>query len=189
MSRDGFSLLDVLTAVVIVGILAGLGTVSFIGWRTKHGIEGQIREGYADIMNLKMLAMSRNTAHFLSLGANEVRAYEDTNASGTLNTGDDRTLCLWSRKYGEAVDGLCGSEQSVSTRRLSYPIRWGGNSTIRFDSRGLANREEAICIDYSDLSPTNATYDCIDISQTRVSMGKLADPGGTCSSANCQKRK
>jgi Tfp pilus assembly protein FimT len=189
MNRDGFSLLDVLTAVVIVGILAGLGTVSFLGWRTKHGIESQIRETYADLMNLRMMAVSRNAAHFVSLGATQLWVYQDSDGNGVLNTGSDRTLCIWDRKYGEAVDGLCPDQQSVSTRNLSYPIIWGGSSTIRFDSRGLAGQDQTVCIDYSLTSQTNASYDCIDLSQTRVSVGKLADPGGACNSANCQKKR
>jgi prepilin-type N-terminal cleavage/methylation domain-containing protein len=189
MSRGGFSLLEVLTAVVIAGILAGLGTVSFLGWRTKHEIETEIRETYADLMNLRIMAVSRNMAHFASLGAGQLRAYEDTSGNGTLETGSDGALCLWSRKYGEAVDATCPNTQSVSTRSLPRPIKWGGNSTIRFDSRGLVGAAQTICIDYSLTSYTNASYDCIDLSQTRVGVGKLADPNGECNSANCRKKR
>jgi prepilin-type N-terminal cleavage/methylation domain-containing protein len=189
MNRDGFSLLEVLTAVVIVGILAGLATVSYVGWRTKHEIEAEIRETYADLMNLRMMAVSRNMAHFASLGASRLSAYQDTNLNGALDTGSDGALCLWSRKYGEAVDAACPNQQSVSVKSLPRPIKWGGDSTIRFDSRGLAGADQTICIDYSLTSLTNASYDCIDLSQTRVAVGKLTDPGGACNSGNCQKKR
>jgi prepilin-type N-terminal cleavage/methylation domain-containing protein len=189
MSRDGFSLLEIMTAVVIVGILAGLATVSFLGWRTKHEVETEIRETYADLMNLRMMAVSRNMVHFVSLSPTQLMAYQDTNGDGALNTGSDGVLCLWDRKYGESVDGLCPNQQSVSRRNLPRAIRWGGGSTVRFDSRGLAGADQTICIDYSLTSQTNASYDCIDLSQTRVGVGKLADPRGACNSANCQKKR
>ncbi len=75
MKKDGFSLIELLVVVIILGIVASLGTVSFTGWIRKHDLESQVKEMYTDLMNARLTAMHQNRNHFISLSANQITAY------------------------------------------------------------------------------------------------------------------
>jgi prepilin-type N-terminal cleavage/methylation domain-containing protein len=190
MRRDGFSLIELLVVIIIFGIVAALGTVSFRGWRAKYDLEAQVKAMYADIMTARAMAMTKKDSHFVTLGSGGLRAYEDTNPApngdGTLQTNADRTLCLWSRGFGESVDAACPDAQSVSSRAVTYPASWSGGgatTTLEFSPSGLANTDRTICV----FSTVNPASDCIVVSRTRISIGKIINQGGACGAANCQK--
>lgn len=188
MKRDGFSLIELLAVMVILGILATLGTVSFTGWVRKHDLESQVKEMYTDLMNARLTAMHQNRTHFITLSANQLRAYEDSNPApagdGSLTIGSDNTLCIWERRRGEAADASCPSSSASSFRNLQFPATWSGTSTLEFNARGLSGSNNTICV----FSTYNPSYDCIVVSTTRIRMGKLTTQTG-CSSANCQAKK
>jgi len=189
MKKDGFSLIELLVVMIITGILATLGTVSFTGWVRKHDIESQVREIYTDLMNARLTAMHQNRTHFITLSANQMRAYEDNdpapNGDGSLTLGSDNPLCLWERKRDEVVDAACPFSGSLSYKNLRFPATWNGTATLEFNARGLSNSDKSICV----FSTHNPSYDCIVVSTTRIRMGKIINQGGGCNSGNCEQRK
>ena len=60
MKKNGFSLIELLVVMIILGIVASLGTVSFTGWVRKHDLESQVKEMYTDLMNARLTAMHQN---------------------------------------------------------------------------------------------------------------------------------
>jgi prepilin-type N-terminal cleavage/methylation domain-containing protein len=189
MKKDGFSLIELLVVMIITGILATLGTVSFTGWVRKHDIESQVREMYTDLMNARLTAMHQNRTHFITLSTNQMRAYEDNdpapNGDGSLTLGSDNPLCLWERKRDDAVDTACPFSGSLSYKNLKFPATWNGTATLEFNARGLSNSDKSICV----FSTHNPSYDCIVVSTTRIRMGKLINQSGGCNSGNCEQRK
>jgi prepilin-type N-terminal cleavage/methylation domain-containing protein len=196
MKEDGFSLIELLVVIVILGIVAGLGTVSFRGWVSKHELESQVKEMYTDLMNARFTAMHQNKTHFVTLSANQLRAYEDTsptpNGDGALTVGSDGPLCIWERKRGEPVDATCPSNSSLSFKNLKYPATWSDTASteLAFNVRGLYNSltPKTICV----FSTHNPSYDCIVVSQTRIIMGKLKNQNSGCNSGvsgNCEPKK
>ncbi|MCX5815604.1 MAG: prepilin-type N-terminal cleavage/methylation domain-containing protein [Proteobacteria bacterium] len=161
--KNGFTLIEILVAIAIIGILAAIGTASFTGLVGKYNVNNQIKTMYTDIMTARAMAAMKNRAHFVSLSANQYSIYDDTNTSpngnGTLETSSD-TLIL--------------------QKTLDYAITWNSTATIEFNVRGLCNTPRTICI-YSTVSPE---YDCIKASRTRITLGKLITQG-TCSESNC----
>ena len=152
-------------------------------------METQVRETHADLTNLRVMAKTKSTSHFMTFAAGQVKANEDSTVPvDAYNTGD-KTLCLWNLPTGQAADAACTDAGSASYRTFRYPIKWSGTATLRFDSRGLADQNETVCIDYSATPQVNASYDCVDISATRIVLGSLVAKGGACSSANCAKKK
>jgi prepilin-type N-terminal cleavage/methylation domain-containing protein len=188
MKKDGFSLIELLVVVIILGIVASLGTVSFTGWIRKHDLESQVKEMYTDLMNARLTAMHQNKAHFISLSANQITASEDTDGDGT----GDGPLCMWERKRDDPADASCPGNASLSFKNLKFPAVWSdiSTTTLEFNPRGLYNTPIAktICV----FSTYNPSYDCIIVSQTRISMGKLNNQNGGCNSGasgNCQPKK
>lgn len=181
MKRDGFSLIELLVVMVILGIVASLGTVSFTGWVRKHNLESQVKEMYTDLMNARLTAMHQNKAHFISLSNNQITASEDTDGDGA----GDTPICIWNRSSSDPVDASCPSDKSLSYKNLKFPVTWNGTATLGFNVRGLSSTDKTICV-FSTYSPS---YDCIVISSTRIRMGKLISQSGGCNSANCEPKK
>ena len=180
MKKNGFSLIELLVVMVILGILAGLGTVSFRGWVRKNELESQVKEMYTDLMNARLTAMHRNTTHLISLSVNQISGSVDTNGDGAGDTG----LCIWSRGKGDPVDGGCPDDKSLSYKKLAYPMTWNGATTLGFNARGLSTNK-TICV-FSTLNPS---HDCIVVSSTRIRMGKIKNQSGGCDDANCEAKK
>ena len=188
MKKDGFSLIELLVVMIILGILASLGTVSFTGWVRKHDLESQVKEMYTDLMSARLTAMHQNRNHFITLSANQLRAYEDTNPAngdGILTLGSDGPLCMWERKRDDPADATCPGNASLSFKNLKFPAAWSNTTTLEFNARGLSNTNNTICV----FSSYNPSYDCIVVSATRIRMGKLLNQSGGCNSGNCEPKK
>ncbi|MDD5008669.1 MAG: GspH/FimT family pseudopilin [Syntrophorhabdaceae bacterium] len=171
MKKNGFTLVELLAVIAIVGILSGIAVGNLRGLASKYQLENQVREMYADLMSARMMAMNKNRAVFVNLAVTgQCTLYEDVNNDGTLNTASDTQIV---RQKPQAYS-FFGT--TVSNRAMT----WNGSNPIEFNSRGLANTQGTICV-YSTVNPS---YDCVTISTTRIILGKLTVQG-TCNAANC----
>ncbi|OPY75939.1 MAG: hypothetical protein A4E65_03340 [Syntrophorhabdus sp. PtaU1.Bin153] len=191
MKRNGFSLIELLAVMALIGILAGLGTVSFRGWASRHEVEKQVKEIYADLASARIAAMRENRSYFVRGAANQLQAYRDTSpdphGDGALTVGSDKAVCMWPRGADVAADANCPSG-GLSYKNLTYGLSWSGSSnTIQFTARGLASPDSlgTACV----FSTVNPSYDCIKVSRTRIILGKIANQGGGCVRDNCQEKR
>lgn len=160
-NNKGVTLTELIVAISIVAILAVALGFQYQGWMGKYRLESQVKQMYVDFMNARTRAMARSRMHFLTWTANSYSIYEDTSPAPdgdvTLQTGADTLL----PSYPKAVQ---------------YAINWNGTGTqINFDRRGLlvlTDGSAATGAFYLTSSNINADYDCINISSTRVKMGK-----------------
>lgn len=180
MKKDGFSLIELLVVMIILGIVASLGTVSFTGWVRKHDLENQVKEMYTDLMNARLTAMHQNTTHLISLSANQISGSVDTDGNGV----GDAALCIWNRNRGDPADASCSTDKALSYKKLTFPASWSGTALLEFNARGLSSTNNTVCV----FSTYNPSYDCIVVSATRIRMGKLTNQSG-CNSANCVPKK
>lgn len=171
MRAKGFTLIELLVVLVIVGILAGLGIASLYGSARKISVDNQVRRLHADLSQVKVMAMTKGRAQFFTLNANGYTAYDDANENGVLNTGSDPVVV----RSNQALN------LSTVTNQQFLPITWTGSAQMDFNSRGLCSTSDTVCV----FSTVNPRYDCIKVSPTRITLGKLTVQG-VCSAANCQ---
>jgi len=156
-----------MVVVAIVGILAIALGFEYGSWMGGYKVEKQFKELHTDLMQARIQAMERKRNFFVTLASTSYDVYEDTSP---------------------APDGNGTLEVAADTRRLpnktfetGKTIAWNGGATVEFTSRGLSSTQKTIC----SSTGIDADYNCIIISQTRINLGKLTNPGGACNATNC----
>lgn len=170
----GFSLIELMVVIAIVGILTAIAALGYSRWTIKFRVEQQIKEMYADLMDARTKAMTRNRSHFLTLASTQYTIRDDSDDDGA----------------NETTDAVVANRSN-----LKYQLSWSdiAQTNIEFNSKGLYTQvtTKTICIRSTEnpsVTNTNPTADCIIIQQTRINMGNLADKGGSCNSENCQAK-
>jgi len=183
MKDKGITLIELVVVVSIITVLSVALGFEFVGWISKYKIETQIRELHLDLMNVRVRAMMRKRAHFLSLAPTQYIVQEDIYP---WPDGDARLTESDSSRPAGYNDPIPLMKKNLN---LNLPITWNNMrvAKIKFNTRGLSNTNRTICVN----TDKDADYDCISISAARIRLGKLKKKipdGGICDAANCVKR-
>jgi prepilin-type N-terminal cleavage/methylation domain-containing protein len=153
MRQDGFSLVELITVMAIIGSLLVIGTLDFNRMSRKYAIDNQTRSFYTDLMDARLKSMYKKKSHYVKLTVDTFSMYSSVDADGN--------------PIGLAL-----------TKGLKQQITWGTPNIIEFNSQGLTTNIGSICIADGANPGTN---DSIVISRARVNMGKRKN-GGACKS-------
>ena len=152
--ENGVTLTELLIIVSIVGILTVALGFSFQGWMGNYKIESELKQMYADIIDVRTRAMTQNRMHFIVINSGNYALYEDTNDNNAANPGAGDTL--------------------LKTTPLQYNVDSTGTGTITFNTKGLTASSTAISIPITLPSGASPDFDCIVVYQSRVGMGKMS---------------
>lgn len=157
MNNRGFSLVELVVIVAVIGTLLTIATLNFSEMNKKSGMETQVKKLYADLQETRQQALYTRRPRSVKL------------SSGTLSI------------YSSATVGV--APRSVMT--LPNTTVWeGASAVIEFDTMGAAMNEpaagKAICIDPAG---NPASYDSVVVFPTMVKIGKRK-AGESCASAN-----
>jgi prepilin-type N-terminal cleavage/methylation domain-containing protein len=157
--RRGFSLMELLVAMTIMGVLLALATLSFQGMTRRYSEEKQVKQLYNDLLNTRIRAMQQGRDHFVSLVSNTMyRIYEDTftapEGNGVLDI---------------ANDALLGTQNVLPAHTLVTSIPT--TTPVQFNSKGLVPATQTGWI---RINPSiGAEYDCVLIDQIKTRMGNM----------------
>lgn len=155
----GFTLVELLIAVAIAGILTVLAVSAFEGLNEKYRVEGETKQMFADLMDARGRAMQRNRSYFVRITTSGYQTYEDSSPAPDGNGVFDST-----------ADALVAN---VAVRHaITAVLAGGGNFT--FNRNGIANDNGTIRF----ASTVQPDYDCITVQATRIKMGQYN--AGTC---------
>ena len=160
-ARGGFTLVEILITLAILGILVVLAVGNFGGLNEKYRVEAETKQLYADLMDARGRAMQRNRMSFVQINGSDYQTYEDTSPA----PDGDRAL--------QTADTL------VANVRVSHVITTGNivvPLSFNFNRHGIASVTGFIRL--SSTAPPD--YDCITINATRIKMGQYNATGNTC---------
>lgn len=144
MRQAGFSLIEMLVVIAIIGILTAMATMQFNTYMRKSQMQSQIQTLYSDL--------------------NRVR-------SQALFSRRPRTVTMTSTQYA-LYSSTVVSVSPVESKTLNYPMSLNNGARLDFDERGLLSNvtNASACI----LLPTSqdAVIDSLVLSQTRILIGK-----------------
>ena len=88
-TQKGFSLIEMIVAVAIIGILTGIAIPVYIGMKPSIRLSGAIRQIMGDLMWARMQAISQNNQFRIIYYNNyQYKILDDDNNDGAITTGE-----------------------------------------------------------------------------------------------------
>lgn len=98
--QKGFTLIEVIIVIAIIGILSAIAVPNFLSWLPNMRLKAASRDLYSHMMRAKMEAIKSNTPTLFNFTSGTGSpctggAYTFTNSAGTIvNTSMDNDVCL-----------------------------------------------------------------------------------------------
>lgn len=160
MNQRGFSLIELMAVITIMGILLVMATLNFSEWMRKARIEKQTRELLFDLSTARSQSIFKKKRHCITFDASGTgyvfKRYSSENESRTAG-GQDLYTKTASNSFAKADGGSLA------------------NKIFMFDTRGYAIDTGTIRINPVD---SGAAFDCVVIATSRVNIGKME--GASC---------
>jgi prepilin-type N-terminal cleavage/methylation domain-containing protein len=145
LAIDGFTLIELMIVIALIGILSAAGTYQFSRFLKKTAIEKQTKSLYGDLMELR------------SKGVFEKKS---------------RGVRLTAKGYSIYSSVTMDSVNPLEAKVLSATIIWNNSGDIILDAQGYVQSTlSSICA--KDSNP--ADFDSLVVSTSRIRIGKLKE--------------
>ena len=166
-SQEGFTLVEMITVVAIMGIILAVAVPNFSKWKEKHQINGQAQKVYFDLILARTVAVKNNNdvRVTFNLNADTYQVHDDTNGDGVEDSGEAlKTINLEENVQFAYITGIEDIDGNTVTSAVSFG--GGGSQTVTFDSRGQASASGSVfMLHQSDIGTTSSRARSISVLQ------------------------
>lgn len=160
LGNKGFSLIELIIAIAIIGIGAAIATLNFNQWVRKANIEKQTKELLTDLNDARLKSVYTKKRHSIVFQPNSYVFKEYSSLNDDTEDG------------GRVIESKTVANQMTKANGTTSIA----DMIIEFDIRGFTTDWQTVRI-----NPINsgAAYDCIIISYTRTNLGQMGS-GNVC---------
>ena len=168
LNQTGFSLIELVVTIAIMGTVMAIATLSFNSWQTKNKIESQTREIFTDLADARTRAFTQKRVHGIVFQPSSyvMKSYSSEVEYKYSTDAATKGVQIWSKslKYG-------------ITKTNTATAFTNANSSILFDTTGFTTTYFTVVVNPVTVSPS---LNCLVIHAARVNMGKWNETTSTC---------
>jgi len=137
--EHGFTLIELITAMVILSIITATALPNFSNWRNNYQIRAESNRVHMDLRLARMTAIKNNNDVVVTfLPASQTYSIlNDTNNNGTADTGESLNSRALENNVQFGFSG--GSITDMDNNSVTETVKMGPSDIVVFDARGQAS--------------------------------------------------